>query len=142
MTGRESAAAVLVSNNPYRLGRALGSGTRPRLSDGILGIAVLMPVATGGGGNGGRRLSMDQWTANEFVVEADEPLPAGIDGEAVKLTPPLRFHTRPGALRVRIAPQHPGASPSALEPDTPLQALEALAGIALRGSARELAQAG
>ena len=29
--GRESAAAVLVSNNPYRLGRAIGSGTRPQL---------------------------------------------------------------------------------------------------------------
>jgi diacylglycerol kinase family enzyme len=27
--GRESAVAVVVSNNPYRLGRAIGSGTRP-----------------------------------------------------------------------------------------------------------------
>jgi hypothetical protein len=39
-------------------------------------------------------------------------MPAGIDGEAVMLRPPIRFGSRPGALRVRIARAHPGASPS------------------------------
>ena len=34
-------AAVLVSNNRYRLGRAVGSGTRPRIDDGLLGITVV-----------------------------------------------------------------------------------------------------
>ena len=34
-------AMVLVSNNRYRLGRAVGSGTRPRIDDGLLGITVL-----------------------------------------------------------------------------------------------------
>ena len=34
-------AAVLVSNNRYRLGRAVGSGTRPRIDDGLLGITVI-----------------------------------------------------------------------------------------------------
>ena len=34
-------AAILVSNNRYRLGRAVGSGTRPRIDDGLLGITVL-----------------------------------------------------------------------------------------------------
>ena len=34
-------AAVLVSNNAYRFGRALGSGTRPRIDDGLLGITVV-----------------------------------------------------------------------------------------------------
>ena len=33
----ESGTAILVSNNVYRLGRALGSGTRPRLDSGRLG---------------------------------------------------------------------------------------------------------
>ena len=33
-------AAILVSNNRYRLGRAVGSGTRPRIDDGLLGITV------------------------------------------------------------------------------------------------------
>src|SRR5947207_670392 len=36
-----SAAVILVSNNRYRLGRALHSGTRPRIDDGKLGITVV-----------------------------------------------------------------------------------------------------
>ena len=35
-----SGAAILVSNNRYRLGRAVGSGTRPRIDDELLGITV------------------------------------------------------------------------------------------------------
>ena len=34
------APAILVSNNRYRLGRAVGSGTRPRIDDKLLGITV------------------------------------------------------------------------------------------------------
>ena len=44
-------------------------------------------------------------------------MPAGIDGEAVMLEPPLKFAIRSGVLRVRIAAKHPGASPSALIPE-------------------------
>jgi hypothetical protein len=61
-------------------------------------------------------------------------VPAGIDGEAVKLEPPLLFTTRPRALRVRIARRHPGASPSALMPPTPFAATRALLRLAF-GSA-------
>ncbi len=41
-SGREhsSGVAILVSNNQYRLGRAIGSGTRPRIDDGLLGVTV------------------------------------------------------------------------------------------------------
>ena len=48
--GREhkTSAVVLVSNDPYRLGRALASGTRPRLDAGVLGIAVLGATRRGG----------------------------------------------------------------------------------------------
>ena len=42
-----SGAAILVSNNRYRLGHAVGSGTRPRIDEGLLGIAVAS--APGGG---------------------------------------------------------------------------------------------
>jgi len=38
-------------------------------------------------------------------------VPAGVDGEAVDLSPPLRFAIRPVALWVRTSPRHPGASP-------------------------------
>jgi diacylglycerol kinase family enzyme len=129
--GEESAAAVLISNNAYRLGHALGSGTRPRLDGQMLGITVLAPMAAGSGGSVRRKLGMQQWTAASFEIDADGPVNAGIDGEAMQLEPPLRFRIRPAALRVRIAPHHPGASPSALEPDTPWKTIEALGTLAL-----------
>jgi diacylglycerol kinase family enzyme len=126
-----SGAAILVSNNRYRLGRAVGSGTRPRIDDGLLGITVVS-APTGRGGDG-RRLQRPwrEWTAPAFEVSADNPVPAGIDGEAVKLEPPLRFSIRPGVLRVRIAPQHPGASPSAIMPESLGPSFHALARIAI-----------
>ena len=49
-------------------------------------------------------------------------------------TPPLRFRARPQALRVRIGPQHPGASPSANIPESPWDAIRAVTHIATRGS--------
>ena len=55
---------------------------------------------------------------------------AGIDGEAAKLEPPLRFHIRPGVLRVRIARRHPGASPSATLPEGLGESVRGLARIA------------
>ncbi len=36
-----SAAVILISNNKYRLGKAVGSGTRPKIDDRKLGIVVL-----------------------------------------------------------------------------------------------------
>ena len=112
-----SGAMVLVSNNRYRLGRAVGSGTRPRIDDGLLGITVLGEPS--GRGESGRSLQrpLRQWSAPGFEVDSDRPVPAGIDGEALKLDPPLRFRIRPGVLRVRIARKHPGASPSAMAPE-------------------------
>lgn len=112
--GHRGGAAVLVSNNKYRLGRAVGSGTRPRIDDGLLGITVM-----GAPSDGQRHLERPwrEWSAPSFEVDADRPLPAGIDGEALVLETPLRFQIRPGVLRVRIAHQHPGSSPSAFAPE-------------------------
>ena len=100
-------AIVLVSNNPYALDYPLARGTRPALDGGQLGIVVLdapgdNPLTPG-----------RAWGAPELKVSAPGPVHAGVDGEAVDLDPPLRFATRPAALRVRISPRHPGASPSA-----------------------------
>ncbi|HEY2320436.1 MAG TPA: diacylglycerol kinase family protein [Solirubrobacteraceae bacterium] len=132
-SGSESAVAILVSNSPYRLARALGSGTRPRLDCGVLGITVLAPSRASGERPGQVHLQMQQWTEEEFEIRSASAVPAGMDGESLRFDPPLRFTTRPGALRVRIAPQHPGASPSAALPDRPGQMIGALAGLALRG---------
>jgi diacylglycerol kinase family enzyme len=126
--GHRGGAAVLVSNNKYRLGRAVGSGTRPRIDDGLLGITVL--GAPDGGQHGPQR-PWREWSAPTFEVEADRPLPAGIDGEALVLDAPLRFRIRPGVLRVRIARKHPGASPSATAPEGLRDSLTKLVRIAL-----------
>jgi diacylglycerol kinase family enzyme len=131
--GQESAVAILVSNNAYRLGRALGSGTRPRLDRAVLGITVLAPTTSSGGGTVTRKLGMQQWITPTFEIASGSSVPAGIDGEAMRLDPPLRFRVLAGALRVRIAPHHPGASPSALEPDKPWQTIGALAKFVVRG---------
>jgi diacylglycerol kinase family enzyme len=123
-----SGAAILVSNNRYRLGRAVGSGTRPRIDDGLLGITVAAaPI-----GRPGRRAQRPwrEWSTPEFEVHSDHPVPAGIDGEAVTLDPPLSFRIKTGVLRVRIARNHPGASPSAAIPESARDAVRALVGIA------------
>jgi hypothetical protein len=49
--------------------------------------------------------------------ETAVPIAAGIDGEALLLDAPLEFRIRPKVLRVRVARQHPGASPSAMAPE-------------------------
>ena len=131
--GRESGVAILVSNNRYRLGPGVGSGTRPRLDHGRLGIAVVSPSAQSDEGAHRTQLGTEQWTDRRFRIDADDPVPAGIDGEAVMLDPPLRFRTMPAALRVRIAAAHPGASPSALVPDSLPNAFATLARIAFEG---------
>jgi diacylglycerol kinase family enzyme len=125
----EGPAAVLVSNNRYRLGRAVASGTRPCIDAGVLGIAVLDSEEPAG------RRPWRGWTAPTFELPADHPVKAGIDGEAAELEPPLRFASRPGVLRVRIARRHPGASPSARLPDTGWAAVRALAAVAFKANA-------
>ncbi|HET7052249.1 MAG TPA: diacylglycerol kinase family protein [Solirubrobacteraceae bacterium] len=123
----DTGMALLVSNNPYRLGTAIGSGTRPRLDTAQLGVAVLGPKGPGQG-------LMRRWSLPSIEVDGDGAVPAGIDGEAALLDPPLRFIMRPGALRVRISLDHPGASPSASVPDGALPGLRSLARLVVTGS--------
>jgi diacylglycerol kinase family enzyme len=89
-------AVVLVSNNPYSFDPPHPPGTRTRLDGGQLGILVLDTARAGQ--SPGRA-----WTAARLELTAPTPVHVGIDGEAVDLTPPLRFAIRPGALRVRIS---------------------------------------
>jgi diacylglycerol kinase family enzyme len=123
-----SGAVILVSNNRYRLGRAVGSGTRPRIDDELLGVTVASaPVA-------GQRLfrrPWREWSTPTFEVDADGPVAAGIDGEAVTLDAPLRFRILPAALAVRISAAHPGASPSAAMPEGAWETVRALVRIAV-----------
>jgi hypothetical protein len=105
------------------------------VAQGELGITVLDPPTNQGNR---RRRPWRQWSAAEFRVESDRPIPAGVDGEATVFTPPVTVRTRPGTLRVRIAAHHPGASPSAIEPVGAFAALRALARIAVGRDPRQL----
>jgi diacylglycerol kinase family enzyme len=109
--------AVLVSNNQYRLGRAIGSGTRPRIDDGLLGITVVGAMSWQDEDGRSLQRPWRAWSAPTFEVDSERPIPAGIDGEALVLDAPLRFSIRSKVLRVRVARKHPGVSPSALVPE-------------------------
>jgi hypothetical protein len=127
---RVEGASILVSNNVYRLGLAPGAGTRPRLDEGVLGVAVVSAPPNGP--------PLTVWTSQTLEIDADGPVPAGIDGEAVTLDPPLRFHLRAAALRCRIARRHPGAAPSAFMPERAWDVVRVLAGIAVGHEPRRL----
>ena len=97
--GREHTdpAMVLVSNNPYAPERPPSGRGRPRLDTGHLGVVVL------GGRKAPPHRAARAWTASSLDIEAATSLHVGRDGEAETLDPPLRFVSRPRALRVRIA---------------------------------------
>ena len=124
-------AAVLVSNNRYRLGRAVGSGTRPSIDDGLLGVTVIGDISWQDEEGRSLQRPWREWSATTFRVDAERPVAAGIDGEALVLPAPLDFRIRPGVLRVRVARHHPGASPSAMLPEGIGATAVALARIAL-----------
>jgi len=127
---RVGGAAIVISNNAYRLGHVMGDGTRPRLDGGLLGVTVI--------GVPGDEPGMRTWTTSAYEVTAQEPVPAGVDGEAVTFDPPLSFRIRPGALRCRIARHHPGASPSAFLPVGAWAAIRTLVAIAAGRDPRPL----
>ena len=121
--GRQNGATLLmVSNNPYDLRRPRVAGSRPRIDSGTLGIlsaslrnadeiarfVTLMTI-----GQEWRMDDIRQWSATTFAVDSTGPVALGIDGEAVQMAPPLRFESRPGALRVRLPATAGGLSPSA-----------------------------
>jgi diacylglycerol kinase family enzyme len=120
------ADVVLVSNGVYRLDRLSGFGTRERLNEGTLGIVTVtidrardLPslVTAELTGRLTRFRGYRAWRAAEFVVRSGQTLvEVGVDGEALRLPPPLRFRSLPGALRVRVPVGTPGAAPSALAP--------------------------
>jgi len=116
------APLVLVSNNPYRLTRLAGAGTRPRLDTGQLGIvaarvrsandvAELVTLETIGQPERFRGLL--EWSQPEFEIRSSSSVAVGLDGEALTLEPPLRFASLPRALRVRLPRHAAGVSPAA-----------------------------
>jgi diacylglycerol kinase family enzyme len=107
--------ALLVSNNQYGSADVAGLNRRVRLDGGVLGV-VGVTVSTAneavrllrGSHSGGLKIL----TAKEVTVTADSArIPVGVDGEAVSLPTPVVCSVRPGALRVRVPRDRPGANP-------------------------------
>jgi diacylglycerol kinase family enzyme len=117
-----SAQLIQISNNPYLLSRVGGFGTRPSLETGHLGVAVAEVrsaaelaelVALEAAGQIRRFGGWLEWETPRFEVRSSRPVEAGVDGEALKLEPPLEFRSLPAAIRVRIPTNAPGLSPAA-----------------------------
>ena len=122
--------ALLVSNNPYNTGDVAGLGRRPRIDGGVLGVIGVRAANAAQAAQmlrGRKAAGLTLIVADEVVVEADvEDVPAGVDGESVRLTTPVRCRVRPGALRVRVPRDRPGVPPPA--PTLQVSALLELAG--------------
>jgi len=114
---------ILVSNNVYQLSRIGGFGTREHLDEGVLGViavtvenaadlAALVTLETAG--RGPSFSGWHEWSDPTLVIRSSRPVKAGIDGEAVTLESPVRFESRPGVLRVRLAQRQAGVSPAAI----------------------------
>jgi diacylglycerol kinase family enzyme len=116
----DHALVLLVSNDPYALHRMFGQTARERIDAGLLGVVVIEQLGA----------EDVDWSTSTFTVTTDGPAHAGIDGEAVTLSSPLRFATRPRALRVRISPRHPGVSPATRAPRRPRVVIPRLARMA------------
>lgn len=130
------ADVLLVSNGAYRLNTLNGFGTRERMDTGVLGVVTVsvdrardLPglMSAEASGHIERFRGYRAWTTPEFEVDSTDPLvDVGVDGEALRLPPPLRFRSLPGALRVRIPTHAPGAPPAAFAPAGLGKALTAL----------------
>jgi diacylglycerol kinase family enzyme len=102
---RTGMSLVLVSNNPYEVSRVGRTGGRPRLDTGRLGIltARMRSSPDDAPGAGWQRFAgFLEWSRADFEVRSAGPVPVGLDGETLVMTPPLRFASLPGALRVRL----------------------------------------
>lgn len=109
--------AVLVSNNPYTAPGLRGAGRRPRLDAGTLGVLGLRVENTAGAVDvalrGPQAQGMNMLTASRVVVHGGaKDIPVAVDGEALRIPTPVVCSVRPGALRVRVPRNRPGAPPT------------------------------
>lgn len=140
------ADVVLISNGAYRFTSMNGFGTRERLDAGVLGVVTVtvdnaldVPtlIAAEMAGQINRFRGYEEWTAPRLEIDSGEPLiDVGVDGEALRLQPPLVFRSLPGALRIRTPVDAPGAAPAALAPVGVVHAVKALFQVLTGGSAR------
>ncbi len=95
----ERTAMTVVSNNPYVFAGPPDYGRRVRLDTGKLGISVAAEGTAADGRTGGR---VRHWEADRLRLEADQPIVAGLDGEALTFDSPLELAIRRRGLRVLV----------------------------------------
>lgn len=127
--------ALLISNNPYDTGDLLGAGSRPRLDGGVLGVLSLRVDGAAQAAElalrGEQAQGLTVLTARQVTVTSDNgTIPVAVDGEALTLPTPVRCEVRPGALRVLVPRDRPGATAVA-----PLRDWRRVGRLALGGAA-------
>ena len=110
----DGAYLIQVSNNPYLDSSLLQFGERPRIDTGQLGVIVLwegsdVKPAEIIAAAATRRLDQTGALASVVCTEIDVRSQggtayAGVDGEALELTTPMRFRIHPGGLRLLVPP--------------------------------------
>ncbi len=108
----EGAILIMISNNPYVIGASPDNAQRRRLDSGRLGVFA---VTTGSGAEAarlfaatalGQRRRSKYWheftTASFEVRSRSGDAFAGVDGEALHLTTPLRFEIHPRGLTLLV----------------------------------------
>ncbi len=108
----DGAFLIQVSNNPYVLGATLDASQRRRLDTGALGIVAISArsgteaaqvFALSALGQRRRSRYWHEFRATHFEVRSRSGRAyAGIDGEALELSTPLKFQIHPRGLRLLV----------------------------------------
>jgi diacylglycerol kinase family enzyme len=110
----ERAPLLLVSNNIYHYSGYPDYGRRFRLDSGKLGIGAITNLPEGdlASMHLHQIQSLQEWEATSYRIESDEPILAGLDGEAVQFESPLDLVVRSNELSVLVpAGTKPGYVP-------------------------------
>jgi len=101
----ERAPLLLISNNRYRYSGPPDFGRRFRLDSGQLGVSAVtglpkvIDVATALLGD---KHDLYEWETTSIRIESEQPILAGVDGEAVQFDSPLDIVIKPKTLRVLV----------------------------------------
>ena len=100
----ERAPLLLISNNVYRYSGHPDYGRRLRLDSGTLGIGAITSLRDSDVGSLplSEIKAMQEWEATSYRIESDEPILAGLDGEALQFESPLNIQIRSKGLRVLV----------------------------------------
>ena len=100
----DRAPLLIVSNNRYRFSGPPDFGRRSRMDEGTLGIGAIteLPERDPAAMRLDAIHSMVEWEATSYRIESDEPILAGLDGEALVFESPLNISIQPQGLRVLV----------------------------------------